>query len=242
MVNIFIERNDFMKGKISLLLLASLALSACAGSTTDQEEASSVSESAPKQAVSSVAKAQSSSASSSESSSQATSSETQAPAKREQVPVAQDNRARYQAEEYQESKEYAGYTNKEVEMVRVYLSVMNNTDLFPYGNDGDHIDASFIPAVTIVDSYAPELSPVWPTDAWNIAMGKTTAGSSIFQYTSNYDGTVTVYRLPYHWHGTPESDSARAQEALDNGFILPVEPYTPSQVQPLLDTLQIWDE
>ncbi|MDK6856387.1 hypothetical protein QP860_09730 [Aerococcus sp. UMB1112A] len=231
-----------MTGKISLVLLASLALSACAGSSIDQEEASTASESEPKQDVSSVAEAQVSSDSSSERSSQASSSETQTPAKREQPPATQDNRAHYQAEEYQESNEYPGYTNKEVEMVRVYLSVMNNTDLFPYGNDGDHIDASFIPAGTIVDPYAPELSPVWPTDAWNIAMGKTTAGSSIFQYTSNYDGTVTVYRLPYHWHGTPESESARAQEALDNGFILPVEPYTPSQVQPLLDTLQIWDE
>ncbi|AMB94524.1 hypothetical protein ACWOE5_03150 [Aerococcus sanguinicola] len=231
-----------MKGKISLLLLASLALSACAGSTTDQGAASSVSESAPKQAVSSVAKVQSSSTSSSESSSQPNSSESQAPAKREEAPVEPDSRALYQAEEYQESKEYPGYTNKEVEMVRVWLSLMDNTELFPYGNDGDHIDASFLPAGSPVDPNAPELSPVWPNDTWSLHMGKTMAGASIFQYSSNYDGTVTIYRCPYHWHSSPEADAALAVEVLENAFVLPVEPYTPSQVQPLLDALQIWDE
>ncbi|KAA9302210.1 MULTISPECIES: hypothetical protein [Aerococcus] len=231
-----------MTGKISLVLLASLALSACSGSTTDQEEASTASESEPKQDVSSVAEAQVSSASSSERSSQATRSEIQPSVQHEEVQAAPDLRARYQAEEYQEFKEYPGYTNKEVEMVRVYLTVMNNTDLFPYGNDGDHIDASFIPAGSPVATNAPGLSPVWPQDTWNLAMGKTMASSSIFQYTSNYDGTVTIYRSLYHWHSSPESDAAIAQEVLDNAFVLPVEPFTPSQVQPLLETLQIWGE
>lgn len=231
-----------MKGKITLLLLASLALSACAGTNTNQEDTAPASESASKLEVSSVAKDQAPSASSSGPSSQASSAETKPPAKNEEPQAASDPRACYQAEEYQESKEYPGYTNKEVEMVRVYLSVMNNTDLFPNGNDGDHIDASFIPAGSPVATNAPGLSPVWPQDTWNLAMGKTMASSSIFQYTSNYDGTVTIYRSLYHWHSSPESDAAVAQEVLDKGFILPVEPFTPSQVQPLLETLQIWGE
>lgn len=124
-------------------------------------------------------------------------------------------------------------------MVRVWLSVMENTDLFPNGNDGDHIAAVFLPAGSSVNLDPPSVSPVWPHDTWHLSMGKTMAGSAIFQYSSNYDGTVTIYRSPYHWQGSQEENAAMAKEVLNHAFVLPVKPFSPSQVKPLLDTLEV---
>lgn len=228
-----------MKSKICLLLIASLVLSACAELNTNQEQASSASETEQSQEASSVSTEQTSSSSTSESSSQVTSAETKNQEKPEQPQPSQDSRAQYQAEEYQESKEYPGYTNKEVEMVRVWLSVMENTDLFPNGNDGDHIAATFLPAGSSVNLDPPSVSPVWPHDTWSLSMGKTMAGTAGFEYSSNYDGTVTIYRTPNHWQGSQEENAAVAKEVLNHAFILPVRPYSPSQVQPLLDTLEV---
>ncbi|WP_195854009.1 hypothetical protein [Aerococcus tenax] len=228
-----------MKGKISLLLIASLALTACAESNTNQGKASSSSESEQSQEASSASTEQTSTSSTSESSSQESSDETKNQEKPEQSQPAQDPKAQYQAEEYQESKEYPGYTNKEVEMVRVWLSVMENTDLFSHGNDGDHIAAFFLPAGSSVNLDPPSVSPSWPHDIWSLSMGKTMAGTAGFEYSSNYNGTVTIYQTPHHWQGSQEENAAVAQEVLNHAFVLPVKPYSPSQVQPLLDTLEV---
>ncbi len=90
------------------------------------------------------------------------------------------------------------YSDEEIEYARVWLAVMGEDYFNQVDIDDFKLNVSFIKKGTSLYYAKEELHINWPSDVV-LLTGNYTAQGQIF-YSSNFDGTVTVYPMPSHWH------------------------------------------
>lgn len=99
-------------------------------------------------------------------------------------------------------QELIKYSDEEIEYARVWLAVMGEDYLENIGTDDFNLNVSFIKKGEPLYYAKSELEINLPQDTI-LLTGNGSAQGQIF-YSSNFDGTVSVYPMPSHWHQTQE--------------------------------------
>ncbi|MGX6978646.1 hypothetical protein ACWN8V_05235 [Vagococcus elongatus] len=136
----------------------------------------------------------------------------------------------------------SGYSQEYIEYARVWLAVMG-ADYIKYLDDPEfrfNLNVDFMPAGSPINRF-DENSATYPVDTIHLSGNASFQGSVV--YASNYNGTVTRYDTPSHWHynadvaNDPEALRALSQDVIDRAEIIPVPTGDPESVKRLIDTI-----
>lgn len=94
------------------------------------------------------------------------------------------------------------YSDEEIEYARVWLAVMGEDYLDRIGRENFNLNISFVKKGEPLYFPKSELNINWPQDTI-LLTGNASAQGQIF-YSSNFDGSVSVYPMPSHWHQDPK--------------------------------------
>ncbi|MGT2799542.1 DUF6287 domain-containing protein [Streptococcus marmotae] len=132
-----------------------------------------------------------------------------------------------------ESQEFPGYTEKQVEAARIYNMLGN-------WSAPNLIATPEMPAGTKVCLY----SDFGKSYAKPTRMIAASPASTTITYTSNGDGTITVYPAPDKWHQSPEQLQDKeymdsyTQKILDEAVLLKVPLGMPEKIQTILEKME----
>lgn len=121
----------------------------------------------------------------------------------------------------------AGYSDDQIEYARVWLA--------KFGTKPSELNVTIYPAGTPINPYN-ESSVAYPTTTISLSGVYNVDGSIV--YTSNHDGTVTVYEVPGHWPAASAADPAvsmeLSQRVLDTGQVMSVPAGNPADVRDVI--------
>lgn len=118
-----------------------------------------------------------------------------------------------------------GYSDDQIEFARVWLTVIGTKNSALYINR--------IPAGSPINTY-DNGSVGYPTDVISLS-GPATADGSVV-YSSNHNGTITVYPVPGHWQmpaeiaNNPEKIREMTQKVIDDARVVSVDVCNPRDV------------
>lgn len=98
---------------------------------------------------------------------------------------------------------FDGYSDEEIEYARVWLHYLN-------GQSPPQLTVTFSEKGDYISPYAEYDELVFPEDV-TVLLGEHGADGR-FTYSSNNDGTITVYDVPYRWHQQSEEEFKEAAE------------------------------
>lgn len=125
------------------------------------------------------------------------------------------------------SKDIPPFTNKQVEAAIVWLTIHGDESTLR----GWPLYMTFAWKGEYITIYGGPDGPRWPRTATQLRNSSCMADMISVDYYPNFDGTITVYRFPYHWHGfTDEENSRTAQKGLDNAKIVPLGTFSKEDI------------
>lgn len=136
------------------------------------------------------------------------------------------------------------YSDEEIEYARVWLAVMGEDFLDKIGKENFNLNISIVKKGEPLYFPKSELDINWPQDTI-ILTGNASAQGQIF-YSSNFDGSVSVYPMPSHWHQDPrdlaDDDymTKYLNSILDDKKIVPIPAGNPKLVKELVQLEKIY--
>lgn len=146
----------------------------------------------------------------------------------------------------QESKVFKGYKNGDVEGCLAWLSFAEAGEFFepelnknPFLNPKkDGLGIGLTKRGEAMSGYEKtEGEDYYKRDCIGLASGPSVAGLEHFDYYINYDGTFSYFRLPLHYHDTPERMIKQIKEEIANAKKLKFIKANKKDMEKLLKTL-----
>ncbi|WP_019125272.1 copper amine oxidase N-terminal domain-containing protein [Peptoniphilus grossensis] len=149
----------------------------------------------------------------------------------------------------QESKVFKGYKNGDVEACLAWLSFAKAGEFFgpelnkdPFINPNkDGFDIGLTKRGEAMSGYEKtEGEDYYKRDCMGLASGPSMAGLEHFDYYINYDGTFSYFRLPLHYHDTPERMIEQITEEIANAKKIKFIKANKKDMEKLLKTLDVY--
>ena len=146
----------------------------------------------------------------------------------------------------QESKVFKGYKNGDVEGCLAWFSFAEAGEFFepelnkdPFLNPKkDGLGIGLTKRGEAMSGYEKtEGEDYYKRDCMGLASGPSMAGLEHFDYYINYDGTFSYFRLPLHYHDTPERMIKQIKEEIANAKKLKFIKANKKDMEKLLKTL-----
>lgn len=141
-------------------------------------------------------------------------------------------------EEPEESKDIlAEYSNEEIEYARIWLQLGPNQEI-------SELNVQHFPAGTPLNP-KDENSAVYPDDVVQLSGSRLVDGS--VTYSSNGNGTINVYKVPYRWESTMsevevvDGISVYAQDLIDETELVSVDVGDDESVVELIELERVTD-
>ena len=149
----------------------------------------------------------------------------------------------------QESKVFKGYKNGDVEACLAWLSFAKAGEFFgpelnkdPFINPNkDGLGIGLTKRGEAMSGYEKtEGEDYYKRDCMGLASGPSMAGLEHFDYYINYDGTFSYFRLPLHYHDTPERMIEQIKEEIANAKKIKFIKANKKDMEKLLKTLDVY--
>ena len=149
----------------------------------------------------------------------------------------------------QESKVFKGYKNGDVEGCLAWLSFAKAGGFFgpelnknPFLNpNNDGLGIGLTKRGEAMSGYEKtEGEDYYKRDCMGLASGPSMAGLEHFNYYINYDGTFSYFRLPLHYHDTPERMIEQIKEEIANAKKIKFIKANKKDMEKLLKTLDVY--
>lgn len=149
----------------------------------------------------------------------------------------------------QESKVFKGYKNGDVEGCLAWLSFAKAGGFFgpelnknPFLNpNNDGLEIGLTKRGEAMSGYEKtEGEDYYKRDCMGLASGPSMAGLEHFDYYINYDGTFSYFRLPLHYHDTPERMIEQIKEEIANAKKIKFIKANKKDMEKLLKTLDVY--
>lgn len=149
----------------------------------------------------------------------------------------------------QESKVFKGYKNGDVEGCLAWLSFAKAGGFFgpelnknPFLNpNNDGLGIGLTKKGEAMSGYEKtEGEDYYKRDCMGLASGPSMAGLEHFDYYINYDGTFSYFRLPLHYHDTPERMIEQIKEEIANAKKIKFIKANKKDMEKLLKTLDVY--
>ena len=149
----------------------------------------------------------------------------------------------------QESKVFKGYKNGDVEGCLAWLSFAKAGGFFgpelnknPFLNpNNDGLGIGLTKRGEAMSGYEKtEGEDYYKRDCMGLASGPSMAGLEHFNYYINYDGTFSYFRLPLHYHDTPERMIEQIKEEIAHAKKIQFIKANKKDLEKLLKTLDVY--
>ncbi|WP_130860531.1 hypothetical protein [Gracilibacillus phocaeensis] len=130
----------------------------------------------------------------------------------------------------------SNYSSEEIEYARVWLQLGDNQDI-------EAVDVTHIPAGTSLNPGEEDIDVSYPEDVIQLRGSRIVDG--MITYSSNGDGTINVYNIPYRWYGglyrpdnvTADDIQQEREEIIENTELVEIDPGNDEEVINIIDKL-----